>query len=100
MESMESFGRTSVTFVDRNTAEFERVELFDNGVIKALRLGPSPSSGVQLPGYTTYKVEFYSPSAWLGLYPSSPVTIPDDPRPTGRAAGQPVSLRPADLSQP
>lgn len=78
MESVESFGRTSVTFVDRTTVEFDRVELFDNGVIKALRPVPSPSSGVQLPGHTTYKVEFYSPSAWLGVHPSSPVTIAEN----------------------
>lgn len=75
---MESFGRTSVVFVNGQSTEFDKVELLESGVLKALQLARAAAPAVQVQGYTTYKVSYFSPQAWAGMHPASTVSIADD----------------------
>ncbi|GAB4662758.1 hypothetical protein MOKP64_50980 [Mycobacterium avium subsp. hominissuis] len=76
---MDSFGRASVVFGNGQTREFDKVELLDSGVLKALQIARSDTPTVYPVGSTAYKVSYFSPQAWAEMHPVSTDWIADDP---------------------
>lgn len=75
---MNRFARTSVVFVDGKEVEFDKVELLDSGVLKALQKATATTPLVPA-DCTPYKVSYFSPQVWAGIHPAETVAVPDDP---------------------